>query len=64
MASPDFENWFSVAIASEGTAYVDARGKIVGEGQAALEFLNRKAAKKDDWKTSLTAEMMLLWIHR
>jgi len=62
MASHDFEKWFSAAVASNGVKYVEAREKIVGGGPSALEFLSRKAAKRDDWKTSLTAEMILLWI--
>lgn len=61
MESGPLEQAFAAAMKSEGSAYIAARDRIVGQGAGAVSFLEQKAADHD-WRAALTAQMALAWI--
>jgi hypothetical protein len=59
--SSNLENEFKTAVLQSGEAYRAARTAILNRGERAIAVLTPKQADRD-WKTSLTASILLGWL--
>lgn len=57
-----FEYHFQRAVLSQTESYKESRAAILEMGQAAIPRLQEKVQKETDWRSTLTAEILLGWL--